>query len=32
VVDRVFRFADTIDAFEYMKSGAHLGKVCVEFD
>jgi NADPH:quinone reductase-like Zn-dependent oxidoreductase len=32
VVDRVFPFAQTADAFEYMKSGAHLGKVCIEFD
>jgi NADPH:quinone reductase-like Zn-dependent oxidoreductase len=32
VVDRVFPFADTIEAFEYMQSGAHLGKVCIEFD
>jgi len=32
VVDRVFPFAETKEAFEYMISGAHLGKVCIEFD
>jgi NADPH:quinone reductase-like Zn-dependent oxidoreductase len=31
VVDRVFPFSDVPEAFEYMMSGAHLGKVCIEF-
>ncbi len=32
VVDRVFPFSDAPAAFRYMKSGAHLGKVCLSFD
>ncbi len=32
VVDRVFPFSDAPAAFQYMKSGAHLGKVCLAFD
>jgi NADPH:quinone reductase-like Zn-dependent oxidoreductase len=32
VVDRVFPFEETRDAFEYMASGAHFGKVCIAID
>jgi len=32
VVDRVFPFAEAPDAFAYMASGAHFGKVCIAFD
>jgi NADPH:quinone reductase-like Zn-dependent oxidoreductase len=32
VVDRVFPFSDTPEAFRYMQSGAHFGKVCIVFD
>jgi NADPH:quinone reductase-like Zn-dependent oxidoreductase len=32
VVDRVFPFADTPEAFSYMMSGAHFGKVCIAFE
>ena len=30
VIDRVFPFAETLDAFRYMAAGKHLGKVCIE--
>jgi NADPH:quinone reductase-like Zn-dependent oxidoreductase len=30
VVDRVFPFDETQKAFEYLQSGAHFGKVCIE--
>ncbi len=30
VVDRVFPFEDARAAFEYMQSGAHFGKICIE--
>jgi len=30
VVDRVFAFTEVRAAFEYLASGAHLGKVCIE--
>lgn len=30
VVDRVFPFAETVDAFQYMADGRHFGKVCIE--
>lgn len=29
-VDRVFPFDDTLKAFEYLKSGSHIGKVCIK--
>jgi NADPH:quinone reductase-like Zn-dependent oxidoreductase len=29
VIDRVFPFAETKDAFRYLESGAHFGKVCI---
>jgi NADPH:quinone reductase-like Zn-dependent oxidoreductase len=32
VVDRVFPFDRARDAFEYMASGSHFGKVCIEID
>jgi NADPH:quinone reductase-like Zn-dependent oxidoreductase len=32
VVDRVFPFAQTPDAFRYLESGSHFGKVVIEFD
>jgi NADPH:quinone reductase-like Zn-dependent oxidoreductase len=31
VVDRVFGFGETPEAFAYMKRGAHFGKLCIEF-
>ncbi len=31
VVDRVFPFEESVEAFEYMSSGAHFGKLCIEF-
>jgi NADPH:quinone reductase-like Zn-dependent oxidoreductase len=30
VVDRVFPFADAVEAFRYMESGAHFGKVVIQ--
>jgi NADPH:quinone reductase-like Zn-dependent oxidoreductase len=30
VVDRVFPFADAVEAFRYMESGAHFGKVVIK--
>jgi NADPH:quinone reductase-like Zn-dependent oxidoreductase len=30
IVDRVFAFEDARDAFEYMRSGAHFGKVVIK--
>lgn len=32
VVDRVFPFEETVDAFELMSSGAHFGKLCIAFE
>jgi NADPH:quinone reductase-like Zn-dependent oxidoreductase len=32
VVDREFPFSEVREAFEYMASGAHFGKVCITFD
>jgi NADPH:quinone reductase-like Zn-dependent oxidoreductase len=29
VVDRVFGFAEAVEAFRYLESGAHFGKVCI---
>jgi NADPH:quinone reductase-like Zn-dependent oxidoreductase len=29
VVDRVFPFADAVEAYRYMESGAHFGKVVI---
>jgi len=31
VVDRIFPFEDAPDAFRYMLSGSHFGKVCIRF-
>ena len=31
VIDRVFPFAETREAFEYIKTGRHFGKVCIRF-
>jgi NADPH:quinone reductase-like Zn-dependent oxidoreductase len=31
VIDRVFPFAETRQAFEYMSTGRHFGKICVRF-
>jgi NADPH:quinone reductase-like Zn-dependent oxidoreductase len=31
VIDRVFPFAETREAFEHMKTGRHFGKVCIRF-
>jgi NADPH:quinone reductase-like Zn-dependent oxidoreductase len=29
VIDRVFPFAEARDAYRYLESGAHFGKVCI---
>jgi NADPH:quinone reductase-like Zn-dependent oxidoreductase len=29
VVDRVFPFSEAVEAFRYMESGAHFGKVAI---
>jgi NADPH:quinone reductase-like Zn-dependent oxidoreductase len=29
VVDRVFAFAEAVEAFRYLESGSHFGKVCI---
>ncbi|MCB1140329.1 MAG: NAD(P)-dependent alcohol dehydrogenase [Leptospiraceae bacterium] len=29
VVDRVFSFEESVQAFEYLKSGSHFGKICI---
>ncbi len=31
VVDKVFAFSETPEAFEYMAAGRHFGKVCIAF-
>ncbi|MGL5924254.1 zinc-dependent alcohol dehydrogenase family protein, partial [Chroococcidiopsis sp.] len=31
VVDRVFSFEEVPEAFKYMESGAHFGKICIRF-
>ena len=31
VIDRVFPFKDAVEAFRYLKSGSHFGKVCIKF-
>ncbi|WP_447355007.1 zinc-binding dehydrogenase [Klebsiella quasipneumoniae] len=31
VIDKVFDFAALPDAFRYLQSGAHFGKICVEW-
>jgi NADPH:quinone reductase-like Zn-dependent oxidoreductase len=31
VIDRVFPFEDTREAFRYLKAGGHVGKVCIAF-
>jgi hypothetical protein len=28
-VDRVFGFREAVEAFRYLESGAHFGKVCI---
>jgi len=32
VVDRVFPFEESVEAFEFMSSGAHFGKLCIAFE
>jgi NADPH:quinone reductase-like Zn-dependent oxidoreductase len=32
VVDRVFAFAEAAEAFRYMESAAHFGKICIRMD
>jgi NADPH:quinone reductase-like Zn-dependent oxidoreductase len=29
IVDRVFPFSEAVEAFRYMESGAHFGKVAI---
>jgi NADPH:quinone reductase-like Zn-dependent oxidoreductase len=31
VIDRSFALAEIADAFRYEESGAHFGKICLEF-
>jgi NADPH:quinone reductase-like Zn-dependent oxidoreductase len=31
VIDRSFELAEMADAFRYEESGAHFGKICLEF-
>ena len=31
VVDRVFPFADAVEAYRHMESGAHFGKIVIGF-
>jgi len=31
VIDRVFPFEEARQAFEYMASGSHFGKICIKF-
>jgi NADPH:quinone reductase-like Zn-dependent oxidoreductase len=32
VIDRVFSFAEAVQAFRYMESAAHFGKICIRMD
>jgi NADPH:quinone reductase-like Zn-dependent oxidoreductase len=32
VVDKIFPFAEAAEAFRHMESGAHFGKIVIEFD
>jgi NADPH:quinone reductase-like Zn-dependent oxidoreductase len=32
VIDRVFPFAEAVQAFRYMESAAHFGKICIRMD
>jgi NADPH:quinone reductase-like Zn-dependent oxidoreductase len=32
VVDRIFPFAETVEAFAHMAAGRHFGKVCIAFE
>jgi NADPH:quinone reductase-like Zn-dependent oxidoreductase len=32
VVDRVFPFAEAREAFEFVMSGSHFGKVCIAIE
>jgi NADPH:quinone reductase-like Zn-dependent oxidoreductase len=32
VVDRIFPFAETVEAFAHMAAGRHVGKVCIAFE
>ena len=31
IVNKVYSFAETLDAFNYLKKGSHFGKICIEF-
>jgi NADPH:quinone reductase-like Zn-dependent oxidoreductase len=31
VIDRVFPMTDIVAAMEYMESGAHFGKICLQW-
>lgn len=31
IINKVFSFAQTLEAFAYLKSGNHLGKICIQF-
>jgi NADPH:quinone reductase-like Zn-dependent oxidoreductase len=32
VIDRVFRFSEAVEAYRYLESGAHFGKVVIAVD
>lgn len=32
VVDSVFPFSETVEAFRHLESASHFGKICIEFD
>lgn len=32
VVDKVFKFEDTVEAYRYLDSGKHFGKVCISLE
>ena len=31
IINKVFSFTETLEAFDYLKKGNHFGKICVEF-
>ena len=32
VIDQVFPFSKTVDAFRHLESANHFGKICIEFE
>jgi NADPH:quinone reductase-like Zn-dependent oxidoreductase len=31
IINKVYSFTETLDAFDYLKKGNHFGKICIEF-